>query len=330
VLEDHFPERLGRALNDGLAATLDGPRSLTFQLGFESLRRHLPFDGGWWGLVEPPATSDMAVAVHLFGTVDLAADFQQSYAEIYREDVFAAAVFANPGHVLRWSGPETEEKPASVLAWVRKHRLEHCVTVSSREPFSGQLFIICLYRFDGGVPFSDADAMLLRYSSAQMAMLWRRNLQDMFDAASAESLSATLLAKSDGELLFCGAHMAARLSAAGWEPQGRRVPASWLQFGAGNGGRLRLGDDWAVINDDGELLRAELASAGQAPALPARLLRVAALFCDGLTAKQISRELDLAPATVRTYLSEAYLQLGVHNKLELHAAIRRGLQPRRD
>jgi hypothetical protein len=33
---------------------------------------------------------------------------------------------------------------------------------------------------------------------------------------------------------------------------------------------------------------------------------------------------------VRTYLSEAYLQLGVHNKLELHAAIRRGLQPRRD
>jgi DNA-binding CsgD family transcriptional regulator len=152
----------------------------------------------------------------------------------------------------------------------------------------------------------------------------------MFDAASAESLSATLLAKSDGALLFCGAHMAARLSSAGWEPRGRSVPSSWLQFGAGNGGRLRLGDDWAVINDDGELLRAELASAGQAPALPARLLRVAALFCDGLTAKQISRELDLAPATVRTYLSEAYLQLGVHNKLELHAAIRRGLQPRRD
>jgi DNA-binding CsgD family transcriptional regulator len=327
--EDGFAARLGRALNDGLAATLDGPRSLTFQLGFESLRRHLPFDGGWWGLLEPPATSDGRVAVHLFGTVDLAADFQQSYAEIYREDVFAAAVLANPDHVMRWSGPAIEATQP-VQAWVRKHRLEHCVTVSSREPFSGQVFIICLYRFDGGVPFSDAEAMLLRYSSAQMAMLWRRNLQDMFDAASAESLSATLLAKSDGALLFCGAHMAARLSSAGWEPRGRRVPSSWLQFGAGNGGRLRLGDDWAVINDDGELLRAELASAGQAPALPARLLRVAALFCDGLTAKQISRELDLAPATVRTYLSEAYLQLGVHNKLELHAAIRRGLQPRRD
>ena len=329
MLEDHFPERLGRALNDGLAATLDGQRSLTFQLGFASLRRHLPFDGGWWGLVEPTAASDGRVAVALFGTVDLAADFQQSYAEIYREDDFAAAVLDNPGHVMRWSGPDTESPPP-VQAWVRKHRLEHCVTVSSREPFSGQVFIICLYRFDGGVPFSDADAMLLRYSSAQMAMLWRRNLQDMFDAASAESLSATLLAKSDGALLFCGAHMAARLSSAGWEPRGRSVPPSWLQFGAGNGGRLRLGDDWAVINDDGELLRAELASAGQAPALPARLLRVAALFCDGLTAKQISRELDLAPATVRTYLSEAYLQLCVHNKLELHAAIRRGLQPRRD
>lgn len=329
MLEDDFPDRLGRALNDGLAATLDGQRSLTFQLGFASLRRHLPFDGGWWGLVEPTAASDGRVAVALFGTVDLAADFQQSYAEIYREDDFAAAVLDNPGHVMRWSGPDTESPPP-VQAWVRKHRLEHCVTVSSREPFSGQLFIICLYRFDGGVPFSDADAMLLRYSSAQMAMLWRRNLQDMFDAASAESLSATLLAKSDGALLFCGAHMAARLSSAGWEPRGRSVPSSWLQFGAGNGGRLRLGDDWAVINDDGELLRAELASAGQAPALPARLLRVAALFCDGLTAKQISRELDLAPATVRTYLSEAYLQLGVHNKLELHAAIRRGLQPRRD
>ncbi len=188
--------------------------------------------------------------------------------------------------------------------------------------------MVVLYRFEGGVAFSDDEATLMRFLLEQLVMLSCRSLQDMFNAASAESLSGALLARPEGTLLFCGAGMAARLAAMGWDKPGQRLPAAWLQFG-GAGGRLRVGDDWAVISEDGEGLRAELASAGQAPSLPTRLLRVAALFCDGLTAKQIARELGLSPATVRTYLRDACSELGVRNKTELHGAMRHGLAPGR-
>jgi DNA-binding NarL/FixJ family response regulator len=44
---------------------------------------------------------------------------------------------------------------------------------------------------------------------------------------------------------------------------------------------------------------------------------VAVLYASGHSYKMIARRLDLSPATVRTYLRDAYLQLGVRNKIEL-------------
>jgi DNA-binding CsgD family transcriptional regulator len=317
-----FPERLGAALIEGLAAAWNGPRAQTFERGVEGLCRSVRCGGAWWGLIEGPPDVGAAPSFHLAGSYGLNDDIQAGYAAVYSDDRFAAAVLARPGQVLRWSGT-SEEDPPNVRAWVERHRLAHGAALCSHEPFSGQTFVVVLYRFEGGEAFSDDDATLMRFLLEQLVMLWCRSLQDMFNAASAESLSGTLLAKPDGTLLFCGAEMASRLVAMGWDQPGQHVPVAWLQF-SGTGGRLRIGDDWAVISEDGEGLRAELASAGQAPSLPTRLLRVAAMFCDGLTAKQIARELELSPATVRTYLRDAYAQLGVRNKLELHGAMRRG------
>ena len=52
--------------------------------------------------------------------------------------------------------------------------------------------------------------------------------------------------------------------------------------------------------------------------LSPREQRVAFLFASGLTYKQISKQLALSPATVRTYLRNAYIRLGVSNKTQLN------------
>ena len=47
------------------------------------------------------------------------------------------------------------------------------------------------------------------------------------------------------------------------------------------------------------------------------------LYAQGHSHKDIAATLGLTPATVRTYLRTAYAALGVRNKLELVAALRK-------
>ena len=59
----------------------------------------------------------------------------------------------------------------------------------------------------------------------------------------------------------------------------------------------------------------------QAPALPPRLAKIAALVIDGLTDKQISQRVGLTFSTVRTYVRQIYRRMGVHSRVGLvHAS----------
>lgn len=57
--------------------------------------------------------------------------------------------------------------------------------------------------------------------------------------------------------------------------------------------------------------------------LAPRELGAAMLYAQGRSSKDIAATLGLTPATVRTYLRNAYALLGVRNKVELVAALRR-------
>ena len=322
-MQSTFSAQLGAAMLEGLAAAWNGPRNQILERGMAVLRKSVPFDGAWWGLIEGPPDVAVVPSFHLAGYWGLSEGLCQEYAEICGEDSFAAAVLAHPGQVLRWSGTEDAVAPI-VQDWVKRHQLAHGASVCSHEVFSGQSFVVVLYRLEGATAFTDEEAILMRFLLEQLGMLWSKNLQDIFNAETAAALSGTLLAKPDGALLYCGAGMAMRLSSLGWDQQGQHAPPALLQYGSA-GGRVRIGGEWVVVSTDGDGLRAQLVSSGSTPALPSRLLRVAALSCDGLTAKEIARKLDLSPATVRTYLRDAYNQLGVRNKLELHGVLRRSV-----
>ncbi len=295
----------------------------TFERVMASLRNSVPFDGAWWGLIEGPPDVAVVPSFHLAGSIDLSDALREEYANICSEDSFAAAVIAHPGEVLRWSGPGDAVEP-QVQAWLARHRLAHGAALCSHEVFSGQSLVVVLYRLEGGTAFSDEEAVLMRFLLQQLGLLWSKSLQDVFNTTTAQALSGTLLARLDGSLLYCGADMASRLACIGWDRQGQHAPSVLLQFGAGSG-RIKIGGEWIVIGADSEGLRAQFAATGGTPSLPARLMRVAALSCDGLTAKEIAKELNLSPATVRTYLRNAYEQLGVRNKLGLHGAMGRSV-----
>jgi DNA-binding CsgD family transcriptional regulator len=79
-----------------------------------------------------------------------------------------------------------------------------------------------------------------------------------------------------------------------------------------------------VSEQDGHVWLLLGAGTGSGPRLAPRRLHVARLFAEGQSNKDIARRLGLSPATVRTYLRDTYLELGVRNKIELGEALEDG------
>lgn len=84
---------------------------------------------------------------------------------------------------------------------------------------------------------------------------------------------------------------------------------------------LKLGGRRLDTRRCGDLVLLSLAPQRRRALLPPREMSVALLYADGQSHKEIARETGLAPATVRTYLREAYLRLGVSDKVALSRAL---------
>jgi DNA-binding NarL/FixJ family response regulator len=90
---------------------------------------------------------------------------------------------------------------------------------------------------------------------------------------------------------------------------------------------VKLGSQRLAAQHCGELLLLSLVSQRRGPLLPPREMSVALLYSAGRSHKEIARETGLSPSTVRTYLRDVYLHLGVSNKVALGRALS-GQRPR--
>ncbi|WPE19309.1 hypothetical protein ShzoTeo12_04730 [Shinella zoogloeoides] len=72
---------------------------------------------------------------------------------------------------------------------------------------------------------------------------------------------------------------------------------------------------WRQWRPSGE---SRLSLAGLSP----RERQIALLLIDGGCAKTISRDLTIAPGTVRNHIKTVYRKLGLHSQVELMAAVR--------
>ena len=320
-MKQDFLADMGAALLEGLASSWSGPQAETFERGVTVLRKHVPFDGVWWGRIDGLPNASVTPNFHVAGSLGLSSELRNEYSQICGEDAFAAAVVENPGVVLRWSGPKEDISP-DIQAWVERHHLAHGAAIFSEIGFKNQALVVAFYRFEGASKaFTDNEALAIRLFITQLEMLWSKGLSDAFNFLEADYLSDVLLAKADGRLIYCGAKMAKVLAAIGWDQKGDTVPNSLLQC-ASVGGRMRAGNEWLVVSFDEGGFRAQLESSGQVTSLPSRVMRVSVLSCKGKSAKEIGKELGLSPTTVKTYLREAYSLLSVHNKLELRNALK--------
>lgn len=303
-----------------LAREVPAAEFLTQAIGV--LRQALDIRSAWWGLAHE---RDDTRALELYqanfsGLPDsVAADWKQ----ISDVDPFARQTFEQRGRVQRID-IETHRSDAlpQLNAFADRYSIRHIMSLSLDEATTGQIFFVVAYRCAGAGAFSDVEATLFRHLLAHTVQLWHQCLQDALSRASTDGITRAGWARLDGHLMYAGPQLCELLYARwpGWN--GLELPVELVQRFASVPCTLRLPDGLLEISPQGGHMRLLRLPAGEtAPLLSPREQRVAHLFAAGLSYKEIARRLALQPATVRTYLRNAYLRLGVRNKVQLGDAL---------
>jgi DNA-binding CsgD family transcriptional regulator len=282
------------------------------------LREALGIRSAWWGLA---SERDDGGAVELYqadatGLPDaIAADWRR-IAEV---DPFARRTFARPGQVHRL---DVDEHRPTVLpeldAFADRYGFRHIMAMSLEEAATGQVFFIVAYRDAEASAFTDSEATLFRHLVRHTLQLWHQCLQDAMSRVSTGALQGAAWARPDGHLVYAGPSLCELLYARWPSWDGLELPAELVQRFDALPCTIRLADGALELSRQGAHVRLQRLSVGvAAPLLSPREQRVAHLFAAGLSYKEIARRLALQPATVRTYLRNAYLRLGVRNKIQL-------------
>lgn len=305
-----------------LAREVPAAEFLTQAIGV--LRQALDIGSAWWGLAnERDDTSALELYQASFSGLpdSVAADWKQ-IADI---DPFARQTFAQRGQVQRIDVKAHRDAALPQLnAFADRYDIRHIMSLSLDEAATGQIFFVVAYRCAEAGAFSDVEATLFRHLLAHTVQLWNQCLQDALSRAATDGITRAAWARLDGHLMYAGPLLCELLYARwpGWN--GLELPVELVQRFSSAPCTLRLPDDMLEISPQGAHMRLLRLPAGEtAPLLSPREQRVAHLFAAGLSYKEIARRLGLQPATVRTYLRNAYLRLGVRNKVQLGDALSR-------
>lgn len=307
-----------------LHASADQPLSMQWVAqALEALRPVVPFERAWWGECSTGDESEPPLNWQ-HGSIGLAPSFAEEWNAIGSADEFARASMGRLGQACCSSGHDSAG-PA-IEGFSRRHDLYHAMAVTLELPDSGLMFFVSLYRGEGQPAFDALEAAAFQAFCVHLRQIWHRRLQQLLRRPGrvvGEGGEGFALAEASGRVVYLDSAFAQALSGEfdGW--QGQWLPSALVRPARELPATLRLGGRALGLAACGDLLALSWGGrqSGPGPALAPRERAVAALYAEGQSYKAIAARLGLSPATVRTYLRDAYLQLGVRNKVELGARL---------
>ncbi|MGH8389453.1 MAG: response regulator transcription factor [Pseudomonas sp.] len=287
--------------------------------GLHALRQLVPFASAWWGEMSASVASAPPQS-WMHGRIDLPDAFAADWQKSAGGDRFSHDTLSQPGEVIRDSG--FTDPDAEVDAFARRYDLYHPMCITFELPESGLMFFVCLYRGAQVSGFSDGEAALFSAFCDHLLQLWRFQVQDMIRVDTGNEACDFGVARQDGGLLYVGAGLCAVIQRElpGWN--GSTLPAEVIAQLSKAPCVMRLGRSALTLTPNAEHVILSLQTQPRGAVLAPRERTVAMLFAQGHSYKEIARILSLSPATVRTYLRNCYLQLGVKSKVELGSLLR--------
>jgi len=287
--------------------------------GLQTFRQLVPFTSAWWGEMSS-ADAKAAPQSWMHGRINLPESFAVEWSKIAGRDSFAHDTLNQPGKVLRDS--EFTDPDEQVNVFARRYDLYHLMCITFELPESGLMFFVCLYRGLDAPAFNETEDGLFSAFCDHLLQLWRFQVQDMIRFDTDNGATDFGVARMDGSLLYVGARLCAAIQGEfpGWS--GSMLPEQVITQLHKTPGVVRLGRSSLTLSPHAEhvILSLEFPSGGAV--LAPRERTAAMLFAAGHSYKEIAKMLSLSPATVRTYLRNCYLQLGVKSKVELGSVLR--------
>lgn len=299
------------------------------------LEAELPFASAWWGIANPQAGQVSVMQGHLHR---LPPGFIEDWWRIADVDSLARRCAEQPGVTVLDDG--SPPSPPEEDAFDARYDLACALSTLLPDESTGLYSFLSLFRGAADPPFVEAERALVELLVPHLVlaerMHWRLALRRQFGAAGehrAQADAAGYLRQASPD--FCRAlagefpawpggplpaPLQPLLRAGRGHWQGRQVEVrveplqqadEAMPEGAAPDARCRV------------LLRARIGHG-----LTPREETIARAYAAGDSYKEIARQLGLAPATVRGYLRECYLKLGVSNKAALGGVLRDGADAR--
>ncbi|MHC8401720.1 helix-turn-helix transcriptional regulator [Pseudomonas sp. MDT1-17] len=287
--------------------------------GLQAFSQLVPFASAWWGEMSASGANAPPKS-WMHGRIKLPESFAAEWHKSAVNDRFSHDTLSRPGEVIRDSG--FTDPNEEVDAFARRHDLYHLMCITFELPESGLMFFVCLYRGSDAAAFNDIEAVLFSAFCDHLLQLWRFQVQDMIRFDTGNGATDFGVARMDGSLLYVGASLCAAIQRElpGWS--GSMLPAEVIAQLQKAPCVMRLGRCALTLSPNAEHVILSLETQSRGAVLAPRERTAAMLFAAGHSYKEIARILALSPATVRTYLRNCYLQLGVKSKVELGSALR--------
>ena len=272
----------------------------------------------WWGLAferKSGATPEILQA-DFIGLPDSLVNDWRSIATI---DPFVQEMMQSLGQVKRVLIDEDRIKSVPVLTeFAQRYGIRHVMGMCLDEEATGQSFFMVMYRGATAATFSDHEAMLFKHVMKHIVQLWYFSLQSELSKNSINDILRVALARLDGQLLYAGPEFCEVIQEKWPQWDGITLPDVLVDHFSQLPCTVRLPSGSIELFAHGDQVQLCAVRRGDpSQKLSPREQRVAYLFASGLTYKEIARQLLLSPATVRTYLRNAYVHLGVSNKVQL-------------
>jgi DNA-binding CsgD family transcriptional regulator len=284
----------------------------------QSLRLIVPFRSAWWGECSDGQTH-LPKRNWLHGHINLNASFAQKWNSLAEQDEFAHDSMRHLDTAVRMSGHDDPCPEVSALS--RHYDLFHVMALTTELPDNGLMFFVSLYRSETSPAFSDSESALFAEFVAHLKHHWRVRVREFLGHTERSDTDGFGLVDSYGTLLYLDKRLGIAIHKVYPNWADSKLPLELLTALRQVPGTISLNGVNLTLKPCGELVVLCLDGASGRSLLTPRERSVAVLFSQGHSYKEIARMLTLSPATVRTYLRNAYLQLSVRNKIELGLAL---------
>ncbi|CAA6606380.1 putative Transcriptional regulator, LuxR family [Rhodospirillaceae bacterium LM-1] len=297
-------------------------RSTFIDLIFDRYARLIPHDAALWSGTSygPSFPHDPAIRyMHFYNLPNAISAFWQLKENYQARAEMIAYQLANPGkgNIVNAKTPGLEHVFPQLFA---SQGIRHLLAIYLLDPATKLFSIISLYRFNDA-PYTEAERCLHELASPHIQAVLRLQALALLDLSGAKPDKESSMAVADSAGALHHAHpLFLQIVKQEWPDwQGPELPQAVANGNFLNRAQTQFVGKRIVIlsQPQGELHLLSARHKDRFDDLTRRERQIAGLFASGLSYKEVARQLDVSPITVRNTLANIYKKVGVSDKGEL-------------